>query len=203
MRVTYRRHELGPLAAELVERRKAKGWTQRQLAEAAGVGRTAVQYWEGAERLDPRGWAVQRMAEALGWYLASFSDADAREMGCYRDTIRAQGDGLLAASRATQAWAERQLAAFQEREAQRAARRRVICGARTRKDTACRNKSEPGKRRCKFHGGKSTGARTPEGIERIREAQRRRWARVRESASTAAREQGADPAVTPDKLTAR
>lgn len=61
------------------------------------------------------------------------------------------------------------------------ARRRVPCGAKTRKGTACLNKSEPGKRRCKFHGGKSTGARTPEGRERIAEAQRRRWAKWREN----------------------
>ncbi|WP_342666561.1 HGGxSTG domain-containing protein [Gemmobacter nectariphilus] len=59
------------------------------------------------------------------------------------------------------------------------ARRRVPCGAKTRKGTPCRCKSEPGKRRCKFHGGLSTGAKTPEGRERIREAQRRRWERWR------------------------
>ncbi|KDB01859.1 hypothetical protein U879_20120 [Defluviimonas sp. 20V17] len=57
--------------------------------------------------------------------------------------------------------------------------RRVICGAKTRKGAPCRCKSEPGKRRCKFHGGMSTGAKTPEGRERIREAQRRRWAKWR------------------------
>ncbi|QBX36176.1 hypothetical protein E4191_10990 [Paracoccus liaowanqingii] len=59
------------------------------------------------------------------------------------------------------------------------AHRRVRCGAKTRKGTACRMKSEPGKRRCKFHGGKSTGARTAEGKARIAEAQRRRWAKWR------------------------
>lgn len=52
---------------------------------------------------------------------------------------------------------------------------RVICGAKTRKGTPCRCKSEPGKRRCKFHGGMSTGPKTPEGRQRIAEAQRRRW----------------------------
>ncbi|MDO5706060.1 MAG: HGGxSTG domain-containing protein [Paracoccus sp. (in: a-proteobacteria)] len=78
-------------------------------------------------------------------------------------------------------------------------RRRVRCGAKTRKGTACRNKPEPGKRRCKFHGGMSTGARTPEGIERIREAQRRRWAKVRDqSVSATAPHKHHDPAVTPD-----
>lgn len=50
------------------------------------------------------------------------------------------------------------------------------CGAQTRKGTPCRCKPLPGKRRCKFHGGASTGPKTPEGRERIAEAQRRRWA---------------------------
>ncbi|WP_354540881.1 HGGxSTG domain-containing protein [Roseovarius sp. MBR-6] len=49
------------------------------------------------------------------------------------------------------------------------------CGAETRKGTPCRAKPLPGKRRCKFHGGMSTGPRTPEGRERIAEAQRQRW----------------------------
>ena len=66
------------------------------------------------------------------------------------------------------------------REAAARARRRVLCGALTRKGTPCRALSEPGRRRCRFHGGRSTGLRTPEGKARIAEAQRRRWARWRE-----------------------
>ena len=53
------------------------------------------------------------------------------------------------------------------------------CGARTRKGTPCKCKVLPGKQRCKFHGGMSTGPKTPEGRERIAEAQRRRWAEYR------------------------
>ena len=74
---------------------------------------------------------------------------------------------------------ELRIAAHLHREALRAARRRVVCGAKTRKGTACRNKSEPGKRRCKFHGGKSTGPKTLAGHERIGQAQRARWAEWR------------------------
>ena len=81
-----------------------------------------------------------------------------------------------------------------EREAARAARRRAVCGARTRKGTPCRNMSEAGRKRCRFHGGKSTGARTPEGIERIREAQRRRWARVRTAKAEALQQPEGRPA---------
>ena len=58
---------------------------------------------------------------------------------------------------------------------------RPVCGARTRKGTSCRMRADhPGKRRCKFHGGRSTGPRTEAGRARIAEAQRRRWAKFRE-----------------------
>ena len=56
---------------------------------------------------------------------------------------------------------------------------RPRCGAQTRKGTPCLVRVEAGKRRCRFHGGLSTGPRTPEGKARIAEAQRRRWAKRR------------------------
>lgn len=56
---------------------------------------------------------------------------------------------------------------------------RPICAARTRAGTPCLNRVVGGKRRCRLHGGLSTGARTKEGIERIRAAQRKRWAKVK------------------------
>ena len=59
-----------------------------------------------------------------------------------------------------------------------------VCGARTRKGTSCRMRADPGKRRCKFHGGRSTGPRTKAGRARIAEAQRRRWAKFREGSKS-------------------
>jgi hypothetical protein len=59
-------------------------------------------------------------------------------------------------------------------------RGKTLCGAKTRKGTPCQCLPVPGKRRCKFHGGLSTGPQTPEGRARIAEAQRRRWKRWRE-----------------------
>lgn len=56
------------------------------------------------------------------------------------------------------------------------------CGARTRMGAPCKAKSLPGKSRCKFHGGMSTGPKTAEGRLRIAEAQRRRWAAYRKAA---------------------
>jgi len=75
---------------------------------------------------------------------------------------------------------ETELARIQARQDKVNATRRVICGAKTRKGAPCRMKSEPGKKRCKFHGGKSTGPRTRVGRQRIAEAQRRRWERWHE-----------------------
>lgn len=43
---------------------------------------------------------------------------------------------------------------------------RVVCGAKTQAGHPCRGKSVPGKRRCKWHGGCSTGPRTSEGRAR-------------------------------------
>ena len=43
------------------------------------------------------------------------------------------------------------------------------CSAKTRAGLACKNWGMPNGR-CRMHGGKSTGPRTREGIERIRQA---------------------------------
>lgn len=56
---------------------------------------------------------------------------------------------------------------------------RPTCGAKTRSGGTCARKVIPGKIRCRFHGGKSTGPRPPEDRARIAEAQRKRWAKQR------------------------
>lgn len=48
------------------------------------------------------------------------------------------------------------------------------CGAKTRAGGECQASPMPGKRRCKLHGGMSTGPKTKAGRERIRRAQRER-----------------------------
>lgn len=42
------------------------------------------------------------------------------------------------------------------------------CGAKTRSGTPCKNPAIVGKARCRLHGGRSTGARTPEGLAKLR-----------------------------------
>jgi len=53
------------------------------------------------------------------------------------------------------------------------------CGARTRAGCACRQPAMPNGR-CRFHGGKSTGARTADGLARCRTATLRHGARSAE-----------------------
>jgi transcriptional regulator with XRE-family HTH domain len=149
--------------AELRAARMAAGLTQTALAARAGVSRSTVQYWEAKPLLKPSGGA-RKLAEALGL------------VALLRSNVRARGWGLSVAQEFSRLHAA-QLASTEATQAQRLARLRVTCGAKTRKGTPCRCKSEAGKRRCKFHGGLSTGPKTAEGRARIAEAQKRRWAR--------------------------
>lgn len=59
-------------------------------------------------------------------------------------------------------------------------RKPAICGATRGNGLPCPGTPEPGRRRCKFHGGRTNGPTTKEGRERIAEAQRERWRRYRE-----------------------
>lgn len=55
---------------------------------------------------------------------------------------------------------------WQPRKQQRGTAR-VVCGAKRHRDgEPCQALSEPGKRRCRFHGGRSTGPKTAEGKAR-------------------------------------
>lgn len=166
--------------ADLKNARKATKMSQGELADRAGVSRDTVCHWECKARVSVGEWGVQQILRVLApdrllQDRVSISDHNARAGGW--------GDINGARNRAIDDYVERVLAADRQRAASREnarrARLRVLCGAETRKGCPCRNKSEPGKLRCKFHGGKSTGARTPEGIARIVEAQQRRWARYR------------------------
>lgn len=53
---------------------------------------------------------------------------------------------------------------------------KITCGARTRQGTPCKAKPVRNRKRCRMHGGLSTGPKTIAGRERIAEAQRLRWA---------------------------
>ncbi|MBL4874387.1 MAG: helix-turn-helix transcriptional regulator [Rhodobacteraceae bacterium] len=149
---------------ELKAHRKKAGLSQRELAEAAGVHRCTVVYWEGKPDVDLRGHAPTRFFEALKLKVYWTPNAHTRSWG-FRDQPQEYLDVKLAG----------ELKRLTDNTTIRSARERVRCGAKTRKGAPCRLLSEAGRRRCKFHGGMSTGPRTIEGRERIATAQRKRW----------------------------
>ena len=55
------------------------------------------------------------------------------------------------------------------------------CGAKTRRGTPCQGPAVRDKRRCRMHGGLSTGPRTPEGLVRSRRANWKHGAYSREA----------------------
>jgi transcriptional regulator with XRE-family HTH domain len=140
--------------------RKAAGLTQAQLAALAGVGRHAVSYWEGRANVPLHQYAPRRMLKVLGVEVVPYFAPGA--YGRAGDEVLLPGCSGKATLRTT--------------SPQKGARiSRTICSAKTRRGTPCRAKSEPGRARCKFHGGRSTGPRTEEGKARISEAQKLRW----------------------------
>ena len=171
--------------AEIAAARRRAGLSQAALGARVGVRRQAVSYWETKAQVRPQGHApclLLRELVALGALDAvpinATTNARARGgvLGHRMDWLLRMEARVLAEARAR--WAAREAAAR--------ARRRVPYGALTRKGMSCRALSEPSRRRCRFHGGRSTGPRTPEGRARIAEAQRRRWRAEREAEEAAA-----------------
>lgn len=180
----------GLTGAELQQRRRAAGYSQTVMAALIGCSRHAVSHWETQTFINPRrlryGVPAQ-MGEVLGFKAVCriiplpmrAREHEVLDRNDNRTSTHARGDGVLQLPEWTdwqQAALDRECLRVKLRVEAKAARYRQPCGAKTRKGHPCLNKSEAGRRRCKFHGGKSTGPKTPEGKARIAEAQRRRWA---------------------------
>ncbi|MEL6642654.1 MAG: HGGxSTG domain-containing protein [Pseudomonadota bacterium] len=148
--------------AFLKQARIEAGLSQRGLARRAGVTHKTVQYWEAKAEIDPFAYAMKRIAKALGW----------RNTGTLHMRAR---HGVLSPKSDIE-FIEENFTGSTRKLLKRIIGKRVICGAKTRKGTPCRALSEPGKRRCRFHGGLSTGPKTNEGRKRVSRAQQRRWA---------------------------
>ena len=152
---------------ELKQARLRAGLTQQQLADKTGFHRLAVGYWE------------RKKVKFTARYGAPFAFAKALGMKYYWTPIRTRASWGF--TDYEQRRLDQEFARVAAMRAQREAHLRIRCNAQTRKGTPCKALSEPGKRRCKFHGGLSTGPKTLEGRAMIAEAQKRRWALWRNS----------------------
>lgn len=159
---------MGMTGNDLAALRRSTGLSQSALAKRVGVSRQAISYWENKPALDGRTQTLAAIARAFG-------PPDRLRILNSRaglGFVRLQLSGLI-----TLAHLRVFHAATALRSAVCAQMHRQDCGALTRRGMACKLKSEPGKARCRLHGGLSTGPKTTEGKARIAEAQRRRWAK--------------------------
>jgi transcriptional regulator with XRE-family HTH domain len=147
---------------DLKRERQARKLSRRALAHLCKLHPDTIRYWEKKPKLDIHGYAPRLICAALGIALPKRRRWKPRHSQSFwgflgRDT-RARGGVLHFSAKIT---------------------RPATCGSKTRKGGTCQAKPVPGKRRCRFHGGLSTGPKTPEGKARIAEAQRRRWKAIR------------------------
>ena len=160
-------------SAELKAARKAQGLNQTELGKRAGFARGAVSYWENRRGQLWSSPALDKMLDVLGlehlkYYRAP--NARARPWG-FTDPQQEVLDRK----------SEKEIQRLTDRVAREQSRERVRCNAKTRAGHPCKHMSEAGRKRCKFHGGMSTGPRTKAGRARVAEAQRLRWQRYREA----------------------
>lgn len=150
--------------------RRSRGYSQTDIGKLLGLSRHTISYWERKPhvRIRTSRSTPARILSALGLPQKYRSNARARAWGLSNSDAERLARQVTSAKERQEAQATEVLV-----------RNRVVCGATTRKGRPCRLKSEPNKRRCKFHGGKSTGPKTPEGRARISQAQKRRWAAKR------------------------
>lgn len=155
---------------ELRRKRERCGLSMRALARRAELHHRTIAYWEGKAALDPLSPAVAAICAALEWRITA-QPIRARVMGSYtaKEPVLTYNNvvNLIGARLAGHLFFAR-----------------VPCRATTRAGKPCRAQSEPGRKRCRFHGGLSTGPRTEEGRKRIAEAQRRRWREWRQRNGT-------------------
>ena len=146
------------------QHRRRQGLSRHALAALCGLHPDTLRYWERKPLLAADGYAVKRMVDALG-----LEPPGTRDLGYFRTRTRARYGVLL-------------FPASNEILASRKAP--TACSAKTRRGTPCRCRPIPGKRRCKFHGGISTGPKTVAGRQRISDAQKRRWHAYRNAGNT-------------------
>ena len=171
------------IGAQIRAARSLLGWSQDELASAAGIHLNAVAYWEQTVgipigRHEPH--ACRKIAEALRCAGVEF-------IGHAKPGVRLCENPNYVSNPPSRARARHGVIGIMSRLAVLArgkTRPAVVvrrkssspCGARTRTGAPCRRMGL-GNGRCANHGGLSSGPKSIAGRTRIAEAQRRRWAK--------------------------
>jgi hypothetical protein len=172
------------------------GETTARAAQCAGIGRTTLHRWMQADPAFKEAVLDARVEGRLAW--VHRVDALLEQAAQKRQADREQAEAIVHRLRAGDAsalaellpaWRELGCLLLGTHEPIYVNGRRLVrkiprsqrprCGARTRKGAPCQARPLPGKHRCKWHGGCSTGPKTEAGRERIRESNRRRAGETR------------------------
>lgn len=157
--------------SDLKELRKGAKLSRPKLAAQIGVHSDTIKYWEQAGRVTERDRVPNLMLEALG-----LSWKEAEESLTWTRQTQVEVEKMRAGAGARHGV----FFDYSEPGGTNAPRKpRIECGAKTRAGGFCKAKAVDGKKRCRMHGGLSTGPKTQAGRERISRAQKERWASVR------------------------
>ena len=171
------------LGAQIRAARTLLGWSQDELASAAGLHPNAVAYWELTVaipfgRHEPH--ACRKITEALRCAGVEF-------VGHAKPGVRLVQNANFVMKPPSRRRARRGVIRVSSHLAMLLMRTKTLpavvarrktsspCGARTRTGAPCRRMGL-GNGRCANHGGMSSGPKTPAGRRRISEVQRKRWA---------------------------
>ena len=174
------------IGAQIRAARSLLGWSQDELARAAGLHSNAVVYWEQkpvipSGRHEPH--ACRKIAQALHCAGVEF-------IGHAKPGVRLVQNTNFVMKPPTRARARHGVIAVSSHLAMLLARTKTLpavvarrktsspCGARTRTGAPCRRMGL-GNGRCANHGGLSSGPKTPAGRRRISQVQHKRWAEWR------------------------
>lgn len=137
--------------------RRKRGVTQTELAEQINCNMHTVSYWERKPGIiDTRHGVPRKMVQALG---------------------------IKVVGQIAKPYWHRYLQMDALSEDRTAASERDTCDAEMAYGLLCDKKTEPGRSRCRQHGGLSTGPKTVAGKEAIAAAQRAKWAERRRQAA--------------------
>lgn len=167
---------------ELKQTRVQANWTQKDLAQKAGVHVQTVKYHERRkDQLD--GVACSRFRKAFAGAGKSLSELPKRRSALIasRPMVEPRRPVAVVTTKIQKGNNPKTMqpkSGFKNQNKTTAAGL-IRCEAITRKGSPCKAKAVSGRHRCKIHGGLSTGPRTPEGRHKVSAAQSRRWERYR------------------------
>ena len=159
------------IGSDLKTLRQMSKLSRPKLAGTIRVHSDTIKYWENASRISDEDRVPNLILEVFG---LSWKEAKENFEGTYPN------QNLFTH---THAGAGARLGVYEnypEPGGRNAPKKpRIECGARTRTGGQCKAKVVDGKKRCRMHGGLSTGPKTVQGRKRISQTQTERWAKMR------------------------